>query len=374
VAITIDWPNKIINVPRADMALNQLNPTEIRELPLNWFRMQLKDLEDDPIGMNYPDTHRHNTEVALGGLTYARVIEIINDYTITFEDGQYAVNLTGANSNVGDRVNVNQVSVRSANSAGMTSSPDIEYSSFNGMVYVDFTSPYAGTLFPIGTPRQPVNNTADAEAIAVYRGFTTLHMTGNITLGAGVNISNYKIVGSNAMRCFITIEPEAAVNNCEITEATVTGTLDGGTLFRSCVIDGINYVNGIIHQCALTDKPIVLGGNMPCVVLGSYAMVYGGSSTINIDFNNSCVALMIRDCSGTFRLHNLTTPCYAGIGLASGGVIIDASCTDGTVNIGGVINKFIDYSSGAVDVIMNAIVNVPQPVDNAVAVWEYERA
>jgi hypothetical protein len=49
----------------------------------------------------------------------AMVIEIINGYTVTFEDGQYAVNLVGANSNVGDKVNLNDVSVRSANSAGL---------------------------------------------------------------------------------------------------------------------------------------------------------------------------------------------------------------------------------------------------------------
>jgi hypothetical protein len=102
------------------MILIQSTP-EIRGLNLNDFRMSLKDLEDSEEGMPFPDTHRHNTEVSVGGITLARVIEIINGYTITFEDGQYAVNLSGANCNVADVVNVNQVSVRSANSAGLTS-------------------------------------------------------------------------------------------------------------------------------------------------------------------------------------------------------------------------------------------------------------
>ena len=61
----------------------------------------------------------HNTTVTVGGVTLARVIEIINDYVVEFEDGQYAVNLIGANSNVADRTVVNQVSVRAANSAGL---------------------------------------------------------------------------------------------------------------------------------------------------------------------------------------------------------------------------------------------------------------
>jgi hypothetical protein len=121
--IYVDWANRVIFVPKQVTTLVQASPTEIRELNLNDFRLALKDLEDSPEGMPYPDTHRHNTTVTLGGVTFARLIEIINDYTITFEDGQYAVNLVGANSNVGDRVNVNQVSVRSANSAGLIEVP-----------------------------------------------------------------------------------------------------------------------------------------------------------------------------------------------------------------------------------------------------------
>jgi hypothetical protein len=117
--IYVDWANRIIFIPKQVTAQVQASPTEIRELNLNDFRLALKDLEDSPEGMPYLDTHRHNTTVTLGGVTFARLIEIINNYTVTFEDGQYAVNLVGANSNVGDRVNVNQVSVRSANSAGL---------------------------------------------------------------------------------------------------------------------------------------------------------------------------------------------------------------------------------------------------------------
>ena len=83
------------------------------------FRLNLKDLEDDSDGMAFERTHKHNTSVSVGGVILARVIEIINGYTVTFEDGQYAVNLVGANRNVADVVNINQVSVRSANSAGL---------------------------------------------------------------------------------------------------------------------------------------------------------------------------------------------------------------------------------------------------------------
>lgn len=120
MAISVDWPTKIINIPKADLTLVQSTPFEIRELNINTFRLALKNLEDDVEGQPWPTTHNHNTTVTVGGVTLARVVEIINGYTITFEDGSYAVNLVGANSNISDVVNLNTVQVRAANSAGLT--------------------------------------------------------------------------------------------------------------------------------------------------------------------------------------------------------------------------------------------------------------
>src|SRR3989338_8785590 len=125
MAITINWATKIINVPKVDMTQVQFSPPdafEIYELDIDEFRLTLKDLEDDVEGMAFPTTHNHNTIVTVGGVSLARVVEIINGYTVTFENDSYAVNLVGANSNISDVVNLNTVSVRAANSAGLIQS------------------------------------------------------------------------------------------------------------------------------------------------------------------------------------------------------------------------------------------------------------
>ncbi len=119
MAITINWGTKVITIPKSFMAQVQVNPFEVRELDLDALRLALKDLEDSDQGMAFPDTHSHNTQVVLSGVTYARMLIFINDYTVTFEDGQYAVNAVGANSNIADVMNLNQVSLRTANSAGL---------------------------------------------------------------------------------------------------------------------------------------------------------------------------------------------------------------------------------------------------------------
>ncbi len=118
MTISIDWNTKIINVPQAD--LTPLGGANYR-LDINTFRLALKDIEDSEEGITFLATHNHNQPVNVGGFTLARVVEIINGYTVTFQDvgSPYVVELYGANSNILDVTNLNQVSVRAQNSAGL---------------------------------------------------------------------------------------------------------------------------------------------------------------------------------------------------------------------------------------------------------------
>ena len=114
---TVDWATRVITIPQS--FLTSLGGSNYA-LDTDTFRLALKDIEDSE-GIGFPDTHRHNTAVSLGGVTYARTLEIINGYTITFENGTYSVALQGSNNNILDVTNLNYVSVRSSNSAGLVS-------------------------------------------------------------------------------------------------------------------------------------------------------------------------------------------------------------------------------------------------------------
>lgn len=114
--ISINWGTKVITVPQSFLAF--VSGTTYT-LDLNVFRLALKDLEDDFAGMPYLDTHRHIAPITLSGVTYARFVEIINGYTVTFADGLYQVNLAGANNNLVDVLNRNSVSVVANNSSGL---------------------------------------------------------------------------------------------------------------------------------------------------------------------------------------------------------------------------------------------------------------
>lgn len=122
MAISIDWKTKVITVPQAD-----LTPVSgsLYDLDTDAFRLDLKALESTSDGMAFERTHRHNTQYVIVGVTYARAIEIINDYSIEFEDtgSLYSVRLVGSNNNFFDIQNgilvQNLVQVIPGNSAGL---------------------------------------------------------------------------------------------------------------------------------------------------------------------------------------------------------------------------------------------------------------
>jgi hypothetical protein len=120
VAFTVDHLTKVISIPQADLTL--ISGT-IYSMDSNQFRLDLKDWEDSEYGMAMPTTHNHNTTVTIAGITYARTIEIINGYSLEFEDGQYTVIIEGSNNNFHDVLNgilvQNQVQVIPSNSAGL---------------------------------------------------------------------------------------------------------------------------------------------------------------------------------------------------------------------------------------------------------------
>ena len=115
MAYSVNWATKVVTIPQSDLTL--VSPG-VYELDVLTFWAEIHDIQDDE-GMPYLDIMRSNAPVTLSGLTLARTVEVINGYTIEFEDGQYQVNLTGANNNLLDTRVQNQVSLNANNSAGL---------------------------------------------------------------------------------------------------------------------------------------------------------------------------------------------------------------------------------------------------------------
>jgi hypothetical protein len=117
MAYSVNWATKVVTIPKADLTVISALP-EIYQLDVNQFWANVHDIQDD-IGMPYVDIMRSNAPVTLSGVTYARSVEIINGYKIEFQNGNYQVNLVGANNNLIDARVQNGVSITASNSAGL---------------------------------------------------------------------------------------------------------------------------------------------------------------------------------------------------------------------------------------------------------------
>lgn len=123
---TLDFGALEITTPISDLVLVDPGPPNlIRRLDVVPWSRALRAAEASEEGIVYPRTHNYSGPVSIGTITLGDVVEVINGWNNTFEDGQYAVRLNGANNNVEDVTNVNQVSIRSANSAGLTYSQEL---------------------------------------------------------------------------------------------------------------------------------------------------------------------------------------------------------------------------------------------------------
>lgn len=358
MAISINWGTKVISIPKADLTLIQSVPTEIRQLNLDTFRLALKDIEDSALGMTQLDTHRHNTSVTVGGVVLSRVIEVINGYTVTFENGQYAVNLVGANSNVGDVVNVNQVSVRSSNSAGLQDLSTLLSAAYNGEVCIDFEKGQAGTDVPVGTRGTPVNNLEDAiillkkESASTLR-FKTSFTIENVTIPPGVLITS-----DSAANVVITVDPSATVIGCEFENLSFIGTADGNNVIRECNIISMDYVSGFVFQCSFIGTIQVAPGQQ-LVALQCFGGTLAGQPNPKIDLNGNG-QLIIRDYQGTLELLNHTDDSGDGdmcIDFSSGLLFVRSSVTAGFIPVRGVCDVR-DESTGTANVVDQTVNNL----------------
>jgi hypothetical protein len=370
MAITIDWGTKIISVPKSDLTLIQLDPIEVRELDLNWFRLQLKDLEDSEDGMVHLDTHQHNPPVTVGGVTLARVVEIINGYTVTFEDGQYAVNLQGANTNVGDVVNLNQVSVRSSNSAGLVTSAGIEAIEYNGKVYIDVLNGENGTIYPIGTLRRPVNNMSDAVFIANNRGFNGIYVLNNMNFDSDADIDEFIIEGDSSITTKIGVNDTASVSGCTILHCDITGVLSKNTILNYCRVGDLTYFDGEIRNCGLYGN-IYLQEQSD---IGSALFINCYTSDKDrlpiIDMGNSGQDLCMPNYAGYINIQNLSSISEEiDISLNAGLVVLDSTISAGQVTING-NGQVINNSTGSTIVNTSGLLSKS---DIVAETWAYKR-
>lgn len=324
MAISITWATKVINIPQADLILVS---GDVYKLDLNAFRLELKSLEASEEGIPELDTHSHNTQVTVSGVTLGRVVEIINGYTITFEDGQYAVNLEGANSNIGDAtvLNLNQVSVRSFNSAGLVNIVQLDTMAYQGAVWIDVDNGVTGiTKGVLGLPHTPVNNLSDALNIA-----SQVNLKKLVVLNGAITLTSSMLDWFFELRHGTSLDFGGQnVDGSEAVGGRVTGIATGSfaiTFSEIVNVDGLQFLaaNSILSGT----QRLGLGHNQ----FSNCTSGIPGVNTPIIDWVGSNRSMSLRAYSGGQKIINSTDATnVASLEFLAGQLILDSTCVSGT--------------------------------------------
>ena len=350
-APTINYLTKVISVPQSFLTFVS---GVLWTLDTNAFRIALRDLEDNEAGEPQPITHNHNTSVLLGGVQYARVIEILSPYTITFEETgtPYIVSLAGSNNNILEKTNLGTVQILSNNSAGLINVAEIQRAAYGEQVWIDQANStgkaVAGTTYPTGTKAKPCTNLTDAKTLAVSYGFDTIMLINDFTLGATDNVTEYHLHGEgatlNATRTKITFTSGNTTTGAHFYEARIVGPQGGETNYHECIIEGLSNAHCHYDRCGfLTPSTYAYTLQASSTIgLGHITDLhdcYSDEGTAIVDRNGSRVNQTYNGFSGRIKFINQNRATDSGtiwIHMDGGTVTIDSTCTKGSFFISGV--------------------------------------
>jgi hypothetical protein len=344
MAPTIDWPTGVITVPKADSTLLQATPVERRSLDLTQLILDIRALESGEAGRPFPRVANYTSSSTLSGTEFAPQLRInLEYYSVTFENGAYQLVLAGANSNITDTLNLNNVQVIPQNSAGLVSLTEINNAlkAVNDTVYYNSSTGTAGTASGIGQPDRPSNNLEDALTIATRDSKTRINIATSLTVDEA--IPGYTVVtqGTNNQLTLTGTN----VSGMSAQDLIVTGTQSGVNRYFTCTIGGLTGFFGVMRSCGLVQSPITQTsptltiaanpGQDPRLIDCFESDPSGLYPIINIAAGTT-TRLALQGYRGRVGLQGLNgSGKRVEVNLAGGQVFLDSSCTAGTVVLDG---------------------------------------
>lgn len=254
----------------------------------------------------------------------------------------------------------------SSASATLQEQDALQYSSYQNRVWVDIGNGNDGTDFPFGTREHPVSNVQDAVSIALEKGFDTLAFLSDVVLGAGDNVSNMLLEGISQITNHLDMGFDASCFRTRFKHFTITGILDGESIVEDCIVDDIVYFSGHIMNSSLNNR-VSTGGTGIAKFTGC-AMNNFADAPPEIDCGAGGDVMFVEYTGHVFFTHLSDPNNRVGVGLSSGKVIVDSTCTDGYLGANG-IGEF-DISAGPTCTIHNNLLNKPEIAE---AVMTYTR-
>lgn len=143
--------------------------------------------------------------------------------------------------------------------SGPTLSAALQAITYDGRVVMDGGSIYSGTIFPVGTDAQPVNNIADAISIAERENIKELYLVGNIAITQ--DIEEYKITGNNGGEQVI------------VYGVAVNGVLFDNILLGGAIVNDVDRQIRVLNSQILPGTTGISGAFKTCGIMGDIQLV-----------------------------------------------------------------------------------------------------
>lgn len=349
MAITVDWASwpYLITIPQSDLTL--VTGTRY-QITVDFLWQLLRDFSDSPEAAGMPVLYRRTAATAS-----TPAITEINDpaYSAEFENGSYSVDIINGNTNFRDVEEKNNVSVGTNNTTGFIDPTFLELGLFNGMVCIDAANA-TGTATAgvgktpggliIGTRQAPSDNRVDALAIAVARGINTFNLMSDLILTGGDYSAGYTWT-ADRRQLTLTADVAANVTGNSMTALSVAGEMDGLNSITRADIQAVTNLSGDVFQCHLESTMGVTGQTQFDQCTSSVA----GSGYPKIT-SIAASEVIVRDMRGSLGLADMTGGTHS-IGVYGGRLVIEASCSGGTVHVRGDPYEIVDLSGGAVTIL-----------------------
>lgn len=235
-----------------------------------------------------------------------------------------------------------QIILTASSSATTSNLESLEAATFQGGVAISVATGTAGTAFPQGTREFPVNNMTDAKTISDARGLSKFFVLDNLTV-TGIDLSNefHHFIGDRP-GVLLTLDVSANLTGNNFTDLTLSGVMGGNNVCTNCIIFiSITEVSGRMVNCGFAIAAIGLNGRLTVVdgyIIGAFAPNFTvglGNELINFGFRGDISIGGVEDG-------------IALVDLNAGRLLIQSSCTGGTIRITGTYtDKPTDNSTGS---------------------------
>jgi hypothetical protein len=219
----------------------------------------------------------------------------------------------------------------------------IEYASFAGAVHVKPSSTISGTGYyndvPIGSPLAPVDNWTDAHTISGARGIDKFMVYEDTTIDGDFSQHTHNFCATSPF-VVVTLADAGSFLNCNFSNMTLLGNLDGVNVVRDCSIGPITGASGFFEKCAFWGSVTLTGDTS---VLECYSQVVGNGTA---EFIVGEWDLIVRDFAGSIEISGAALNHISSIGVKEGRITLAADCPEGEFHLRGVPYEINNLTSG----------------------------